>query len=429
MIKKIKLKYDVKYIEFEIPEENIACYSDFKQPEKIASNHTILNETVNKKSVTESIHVLKEKKVALLIEDSTRDVPNEDKLDFILPHLNNIQSLLVIIATGTHHSDTPENNAVKLMVEKKADQHNIKLKQVLIHDCYNQNYYYTGTTDSQNDIWVNDIVSGIDAFVVFSDIKNHYFAGYSNPLKQFLPGICKFETIERNHALALKNNSTFGQHPLHYDKNRQNNPLAQDMLQAFKLIVNQRLVFVFATLSVQKRILWSTFGNLEEVSSDAFRQADKLMSIKVKKSDYIIVSSGGYPNDESLYHAQKALELSRNGLKQNGEILFIAGCQKGIGSEKSVENFYLPLRQEVDEIILQTNRQYKMFSHKSYKFAQLIKNTKAIYMYTGLDKNTVESIHLYKTSDVQNIVDSWLKTNKDASVNIFAEGNKVAVYS
>ena len=66
-----------------------------------------------------------------------------------------------------------------------------------------------------NRIYINDESKDIDVFVTHSDMKNHYFAGYSNALKNFMPGICKYETIERNHALALKDNSTFGHHPLH----------------------------------------------------------------------------------------------------------------------------------------------------------------------------------------------------------------------
>ena len=48
-------------------------------------------------------------------------------------------------------------------------------------------------------------------------MKTHYFAGYSNPIKNFVPGICAFETTEKNHSLALHPHSSFGLHPWHSD--------------------------------------------------------------------------------------------------------------------------------------------------------------------------------------------------------------------
>ena len=80
-------------------------------------------------------------------------------------------------------------------------------------------------------------------------MKNHYFAGYSNPIKNFVPGICNYSTAECNHALALRDESTFGQHPLHPDPRRRDNPLAKDMWEAYKIICAGRPVYVLATIS------------------------------------------------------------------------------------------------------------------------------------------------------------------------------------
>ncbi len=69
-----------------------------------------------------------------------------------------------------------------------------------------------------------------------------------------------------------------------------------------------------------------------------------------------------------------------------------------------------------------------MYSHKTYKFAKLIKQMKSIHLYSELSNDKVESIHLQPTNSPQEIVEEWIAKNNDVKINIFLEGNKVAVY-
>jgi nickel-dependent lactate racemase len=280
-----------------------------------------------------------------------------------------------------------------------------------------------------NDIYVNSEIRRAEIIIIFSDMKNHYFGGYSNPLKGLLPGICKYETIEKNHALTLNNKSMFGHHPLHPDKSRRDNPLAQDMLEGVKLIAADRPIFVLGTICKKDKILWTKFGKLEEVAAEGFLQVDKRYSVHVEPTDKIIVSSAGYPNDESLYIAQRALELTKNAVNDDGEILYFAACSNGIGPKKSVANFYEPLKADIDYILNSLSEKYIMYSHKTYKFAQLIKRMKAIYFYSELSDSEIKSIHLKPTISPQKIVNQWIAENENVKINIFTEGNKVAVYS
>ena len=153
------------------------------------------------------------------------------------------------------------------------------------------------------------------------------------------------------------------------------------------------------------------------------------MSTKVHVADNMIVSCGGYPNDESLYTAQRALELTKNGVKEGGEILFIAGCANGIGPEKSIKNFYDPLKKDIAQVLSEFQNKYVMYVHKTYKFAALIQKINRIFIYSKLAENIMTDIHLYPISDPQAIVDRWLLDNPETRINIFTQGNKLAVYS
>lgn len=70
-----------------------------------------------------------------------------------------------------------------------------------------------------------------------------------------------------------------------------------------------------------------------------------------------------------------------------------------------------------------------MYSHKTYKFAQLIQKMNKIHMLSRLPAYSVADIHLNPITDAQSVVDGWLKENPDTVINIFSEGNKLAVHA
>lgn len=423
---KFNLPFDDQTISLEIPEDNLLNFVEANISAQKTNNSQLLSDAVNNPEASVFFEYINGKKLMVLIEDSTREVPLANKLDVILKKLHRAGEIQFIIATGTHEVDTAGNAKIIKTIKEKADSTGIHVQQIIIHDCRKADFISVGETDFGNEILVNKVIMDADFYLVFSDIKNHYFAGYSNPFKNFLPGVCKFESIERNHAHALKDESTYGTHPLHPDPNKQNNPLSNEIYQAFKLITAGKPVYTLASISVKKNILWTGFGPIEEITTEGILKCDQLMSKTVNPADFLIVSSGGFPNDESLYHAQRALELTKQAVKDGGDILFVAGCRFGIGPPETITNFFEPLKKDLDQIITDLNTTYIMYSHKTYKFARLIQKTGNIFIYSKLQKEIVESVHLRSTAEPQQIVDNWLKKNPDAKINIFTQGNKVA---
>ncbi|GAI04101.1 unnamed protein product, partial [marine sediment metagenome] len=107
-----------------------------------------------------------------------------------------------------------------------------------------------------------------------------------------------------------------------------------------RLIIKQRPVYALVTISTLDRIQWAKFGPAEKVCTAAFAIADQRNTHTVEPVERLIVSPGGLPNDVDLYIAQRALELTKNAVKNGGEILFLAACPNGIGEEQTMENFY-----------------------------------------------------------------------------------------
>ena len=369
------------------------------------------------------------KSVCVLVEDHTRDEPHWELLTAIVPHLVHANHVQFIVTTGSHEVNNAGNLEIVDMIRRVSDDAKLASYNVMIHDCFAEDMVDLGKTSRGTPVIVDQAAVGHDVYVSLSDMKAHYFAGYSNAVKNFLPGICAFASIEANHAMALNPRSTFGVHPFHPEEDRRDNPLADDMREATEIIARNAKIFVLAIISDGKKLVWADAGQIQPVTSRGIEVLDETASFKVKPHTRIIVSPGGYPQDKSLYHAQRAIELTKNAVEDKGQILFLAECKDGVAPESAIENFYEKLTLPLDQVLTSISGKYHLYEHKAYKFAELLKRVSRIRMYTELDKQTVEAAHLEKVETLQAVVDEWIAENPNVKILVLDKGNKIAVYA
>ncbi|MFW9830392.1 MAG: lactate racemase domain-containing protein [Candidatus Thorarchaeota archaeon] len=426
----IQLRYGPDQIRLEIPEKNLG---EVIQPRKQEASKDItgtLRQALETPSGITLPETISNRHVAVLIEDGTRAEPHEEILLELTPLLKPAKKLKFIIATGSHESNSMRNQEIIQAIHKSCKNNSIDNYRVIVHDALESSCKLLGTTNRGTTVCVNEEVLEVEAFVIAADMKNHYFAGYSNAIKNFLPGICDFSTIEANHSLALKPESTFGRHPFHPDPTRRTNPVAEDMLEAMKLILADRPTFLLATITSGPYILWSGSGDLQEVTREGIQVIDKIASFSVPKTGHIIVTPGGFPQDESLYNAQRGLELTKNAVEDNGEVLLLAECPKGIAPTATArEFFYDYLIMPVPEMMAKIQNHYRLYTHKSWKFGELIQRLRHIWLYTSLDRTKVETAHLSFSQDPQKTVDAWIEQDQYATIHVFHDANKIAVYA
>jgi len=426
---KIDLHYGKGIICLEIPRGNIANFIQPGNFETKTDNKSVIEQALRKDITSELSARADGKRVCVLLADGTRDTPTSEILPALLKTLTRALSVQFLVCTGTHNAQTPENVLVTEGIEAACKAAGPGQFEIHIHNCQKDELVNAGTTCLGTEIKYNALAKDADIFVVLSDIKSHYFAGYSNPVKNFVPGICGFVTAENNHSLALDERSTFGIHPWHLDEKRRDNPLACDQVEGAKLITGDRKVYAIETITASGQIQWAGFGPAETISGEAFARADELNSFMLRPTDRLIVSPGGLPNDIDLYIAQRALELTKAAVNDNGEVLFLAACTKGIGEEHTMENFYNLLTRDIDEILASAKNEYKLFSHKPYRFAQMIRRLRRIWVHSQIDNVLIEAAHLYPADDPQKVVDDWLSEDIDTRITIVDVANKVALYA
>ncbi|MHC4480611.1 MAG: lactate racemase domain-containing protein [Planctomycetota bacterium] len=367
--------------------------------------------------------------VTYLLDDATRAEPHREHVRAVLERLTGAARVRGILAVGSHERFSEGNRGILAAFSETAAELGVP-HQVSVHDCRDPSLHdRLGETARGTPIEINRHVLGADLLVISSDVKNHYFAGYSNPLKAILPGTASFAAVERNHSFALRPEATFGRHPWHPDPARRANPVAEDMLEAVRKVTAGRPVFVLASLSNPAGVLWAGAGQMEAVTREAIARVDELTSVHVTPARRLIVSPGGHPQDETLYNAQRGLELSRSGVLEGGEVLFVARCARGIApTAQARANFYDLLCAPLDEVMAGLESRYVLYAHKAYKFAHFIRSVGRLRVLTELPAEQVSAAHMEKVRDAQEVVDGWLEES-DEPILVTTRANKVALYA
>jgi nickel-dependent lactate racemase len=426
---KVTLNYGDGTVDLQIPEKNLAGTVAPKKAKTAENSLEELNRVLANPYGPALTDIVKGKSVCVLVEDHTRDEPRWALLSAVAPKLKDARRVQYIITTGSHEVEHPENLEIVDMIKQASADAGLENYKVKIHDCQEPDMADLGTTSRGTPVIVNAAAVGHDVYVPLADMKAHYFSGYSNAIKDFLPGVCGFASIEANHSMALDPKSTFGTHPYHPDPARRTNPLADDMREAAEMIAKGATVFTLSTVSNGDKVVWAGAGRMEPVIADGIKVLDETASFTVTARPRIVVSPGGYPQDKSLYHAQRALELTKNAVSEGGEILFLAECRDGVAPKSAMENFYNRLTAPLDTVIESISGKYHLYEHKAYKFAELLKNLSSIQMFTELDKETVESAHLDKAENPQAVIDEWTSNDPDVKILVLDKGNKLAIYS
>ncbi len=434
---RIELRYGRGRLGLEVPEERVAGVHALSPPRGRGAG-TAAGDPEASGGLSAALEELRAcgwldaatgRRVGLLLSDGTRDDPRELLWPALRTALAQVAHVRCFLCTGTHDPESPEN--VELARRTRAAFEGAPFAFELdVHDARRASFDEFGVTARGTPVRVQARLRECELLLVVSDVKHHYFAGYSNPGKCVVPGLAARETVRANHALALDPGSVAGRHPWHPDPACRANPLAEDLAEAFELAVGERrhaaLCVVSSSSAGRTGVLWAGAGATAEVAGRAMVAADGIAARTVDAARYLVVSAGGHPLDESLYTAQRALELSRAALQPGGEVLFLAECAGGIGPEGSRPGFFDRLAAPLDDVLASFGGEYVLYSHKAYKFATYLRAAAAVHVTSALPPDELRRVHLRPAADPQAVVDGWLEQARPADrVAFVLDGSKL----
>ncbi len=418
----VRLRYGRGAVTLRLPEANVAGVVRPVDPEP--AGEPSLPEAAREALA----RAARGRRVLVLASDATRPAVADPLRHAALAPLAGAAAVAVHLATGSHRADTPANAAALASLRDAARAAGLPDPRGGVHDCRAAAFTDHGVTARGTPVRLSRVLDDADVFLVLADVKPHYFAGYSNPLKFFLPGVAAFATIERNHRLALELDARAGRHPFHPDPARRTNPLAEDMLEAFERTRAGRDAFALVTVTAGGRLVHADLGPFPAACAGAFAASDRVASTAVAPQRRVVVSAGGAPQDATLYLAQRALELTRDAVADGGEVLLLASCDDGIADGASaMTNFYDELRRPLPEVLRRIREGYRLYQHKAFRFAELLGRVRAVHVASALPADALTAVHLTPAPDPQALLDRWLAEDPAARVLFLDEGNRLDV--
>lgn len=346
--------------------------------------------------------------VLFIVNDATRPTPTSKILDIIHDAIKDC-SLRFIIATGVHRA--PTESELEFIFGRYLGEFRDRIH---VHDARKDgDMVHIGTSKNGTEMYVNRLGVEAHKIVIISSVEPHYFGGYTGGRKSFLPGIASYKTIEQNHRYAMREEAR----PLVI----QGNPVAEDMEDAIKTILDKEIFSIMTVLDRHQNIYAAAAGHIHDSFYAAVERAKEVFAVEIDSREDIVVTVAPFPMDVDLYQSQKAIENAKLAVKDGGVIILVSKCREGIGEDA----FFTLLSSSDDpqEVFDTIDRGYKLGYHKAAKIVEAaMKGT--ICAVTDLEDHIIEKAFMKPYGSVQEAVDAALAARgEDARVLFLMDGS------
>ncbi len=332
-------------------------------------------------------------RMLVITSDHTRPMPSELTLPLLLAEArmhNPGLEVRILIATGCHRPDTQEEMLAKFGKDL------LQTEWFSNHDCHDlDQVIYKGTLPSGGELWLNNLVDWADLIVAEGFIEPHFFAGFSGGRKSVLPGIAAEKSVYANHCAEFISSG------LARTGNLNGNPIHRDMLCAAEAA---GLAFILnVVLDSEKNIKRAFAGHPEHAHRQGCAYVSVQSSAQAIPADIVITSNGGYPLDQNLYQAVKAMTAAEACLNPGGIIIIVAGCSDGVGGEGFYRWFADAESPHAVLKAIETRKQHETTADQwqAQILARILTKHKIILVSSMIDEITVENMHMSLAPDIE----------------------------
>ncbi len=379
--------------EFELPSESIFKVLEGK-PLPVAGEEKALVEAAlaNPIGAAPLREMVKKGETAcIIVGDMTRLwVRHHLLLPPILNELNkggiDDKDICILFATGDHREQTPEEHRLLMGEEAysrvRAYDHRAHRQEEMV---------YLGTTAYQTPVYVNRRAVEADRLILTGGIVYHFLAGWGGGKKAVIPGIASYETIMRNHSLALHREPGKGLNPLVRAGKMQNNPCSEDMLQGTEMAGPDFLVNTIID-EERHRIAGVVAGHYRTAHKQGCEYVSSHFAVTLKEqAELVIASCGGYPKDINFYQTYKTLYHANFALQKGGTMILLSESREGLGNEDFAQIFtrYRHNREREEAL----RQRYTIGGHMGYHTA-LLAEEKDILVISSLPDELVKNMGL-----------------------------------
>ena len=267
-------------------------------------------------------------KIAIVISDITRPVPNELLLNALLSELEAAGvpagNVTILNGTGLHRvnsdAELREMLGPEIPLRYRIVQHVARDRSTLTE---------VGRSKGVPAELCTAYVEA-DVRIVTGFVEPHLFAGYSGGPKGVMPGVGGADIVTSNHGAPNL------AHPKARWGVTRGNPVWEEINAVAAMCPMHFLLNV--TLDGERNVTGVFAGDVAEAHEAAVEQARKQYLVPVSRPfDVVVTTNMGYPADTTLYQAVKGMSVAAEGVREGGAILLVAGCEEGIGSDDYAE--------------------------------------------------------------------------------------------
>ena len=267
-------------------------------------------------------------KVAIVISDITRPVPNELLLRALLAELAEAgvpdEDVTIVNGTGLHRVNT-DAELREMLGDTIASKYRIVQHVARDRSTLTEVGRSKGVPVELCSAYVES-----DFRIVTGFVEPHLFAGYSGGSKGVMPGVAGADIVMSNHGAPNL------AHPNARWCVTQGNPVWEEISAATEMCPPHFLLNV--TLDASRNVTGVFAGDLAPAHEAAVAQARSQYLFPVPRPfDVVVTTNMGYPADTTLYQAVKGMSVAAEGVREGGAILLVAGCEEGIGSDDYAE--------------------------------------------------------------------------------------------
>lgn len=262
-------------------------------------------------------------RVAISVCDITRAQPRQLMVETILEELDGSATpadVTILIATGTHRANTPEE--LRMMLGEHVTRH----CRILNHDARDPSTLVSlGTRGNGVPTLLHRAWVEADLRISTGFVEPHFFAGFSGGPKMVAPGLAGLETV-----LHLHDARRIG-HPRATWGVIEGNPVQADLRA---IVRDPRATPHFACdvlLDQQQRITHVFAGDIFAMHGRACDVARQVAMRPVPAPfDVVVTTNAGYPLDQNLYQAVKGISAAAQVVRDGGTIICAAECRDGL---------------------------------------------------------------------------------------------------
>lgn len=261
-------------------------------------------------------------KVAISVCDITRAQPRQIMVEALLSEMPGIrmQDVTILIATGTHRRNTPQE--IEVMLGRQIAEQ----CRIVCHDARDDSsLVHAGDTETGVRVLLNRAWVEADFKITTGFVEPHFFAGFSGGPKMVAPGLAGLATVMQLHDVSRIGhpNATWGI--------TEGNPVHDDVREIARMTGVDFALDV--TLNRDHQIIEAFAGNLLQEHATACEAARRNAMRQVDAPfDVVVTTNSGYPLDQNLYQAVKGMSAAAKIVRPGGTIICAAECRDGLPS-------------------------------------------------------------------------------------------------